>query len=178
MDAHLTSLFIGRFQPFHLGHLDAIRQIFAEGKTKLLIIGVGSAEENYTPENPFTAGERFEMIYDSLLEADIPPASFNICPIRNIHHYGLWPHHNKLLLPPFTRVYSGSPLVKMLFGDNTNLEVCTLQDNTDITATQVRQQIKSDAVMTDVLPAAVIRLLHKFNATERIGNIDHTQIGS
>lgn len=178
MDAQATSLFIGRFQPFHLGHLDAVRQIFADGKTRFLVIGIGSAEENYTPENPFSAGERFEMIFDSLLEAGITADRFNICPIRNIHHYGLWPHHNKLLLPPFARVYSGSPLVKMLFGDNANLEVCTLQDNTGITATAVRAALKADDDIENLVPTATITLLKKIGAAERMRNIDKTRIGS
>ncbi len=178
MDAQATSLFIGRFQPFHLGHLDAVRQIFADGKTKFLVIGIGSAEENYTPDNPFTAGERFEMIFDSLVEAGFTPDRFNICPIRNIHHYGLWPHHNKLLLPPFARVYSGSPLVKMLFGDNANLEVCALQDTTAITATDVRARLKNEQPLTEQLPAATIALLTEMQAVERIRNIEKTRIGS
>ena len=58
------ALFVGRFQPFHNGHLDAIQYILSTEDRVVLVIG--SAEENNVPANPFTAGERFQMI-----EADI-----------------------------------------------------------------------------------------------------------
>ena len=176
MDAQHTSLFIGRFQPFHRGHLDAVEQIFAEGETDLLIIGIGSAEENYTPENPFSAGERFAMIYDSLLAAGIGAERFNICPVRNIHHYGLWPHHNRLLLPPFARVYSGSPLVQLLFGENADIEVRSLRDTTGVTATTVRERLRRGESCADLVPPAVEQLLAHYKAGERIQRVESTQI--
>src|SRR3970040_1541422 len=50
------ALWIGRFQPFHLGHLSMAKRILAE--VDELVIGIGSAQYSHTPENPFTAGER------------------------------------------------------------------------------------------------------------------------
>ncbi|MEM3079801.1 MAG: adenylyltransferase/cytidyltransferase family protein, partial [Thermoproteota archaeon] len=49
-------LFIGRFQPFHLGHLKAVEYII--NRVDEVIIGIGSAQYSHTLENPFTAGER------------------------------------------------------------------------------------------------------------------------
>ncbi|RPJ28200.1 MAG: nicotinamide-nucleotide adenylyltransferase, partial [Nitrosopumilales archaeon] len=57
-------LFIGRFQPFHLGHIAAIK--FAFTNVDELIIAIGSSQASYDPQNPFTAGERLSMIKDSL----------------------------------------------------------------------------------------------------------------
>ena len=57
-------LFIGRFQPFHLGHLSDIKNAFKE--VDELAIGIGSSNEKHTKENPFTVEERTEMI-DSVL---------------------------------------------------------------------------------------------------------------
>ncbi len=54
------ALFIGRFQPFHLGHLHALMYILS--KSREVVIGIGSSQEAYTPKNPFSAGERYEMI--------------------------------------------------------------------------------------------------------------------
>ena len=56
----ISSLYIGRFQPFHFGHLSVVKKIIEKGE--FLIIGIGSAEDNFLPENPFTASERWEMI--------------------------------------------------------------------------------------------------------------------
>ncbi|RLF50463.1 MAG: nicotinamide-nucleotide adenylyltransferase, partial [Thermoplasmata archaeon] len=52
-------LFIGRFQPFHNGHAFVVSQ-FNEYE---IIFVIGSAYNSYSFENPFTAGERCEMIY-------------------------------------------------------------------------------------------------------------------
>ena len=60
-------LFVGRFQPFHLGHLDAIEATLE--RVEELIIVVGSGEYSHSDKNPFTAGERVEMIRAALKEA-------------------------------------------------------------------------------------------------------------
>ncbi len=52
----LTALLIGRFQPFHNGHLEVVKTI--SKKCDRMIIGIGSAQLSHTFENPFTAGER------------------------------------------------------------------------------------------------------------------------
>ncbi len=59
-DGSDRAVFVGRFQPYHKGHHEAVKYIL--GKYSELVIVVGSAQENYTWENPFTAGERVEMI--------------------------------------------------------------------------------------------------------------------
>ena len=56
-------VYIGRFQPPHVGHLETFTQAF--WYTKNVIVVVGSANAARTPKNPFTASERIGMI-DSL----------------------------------------------------------------------------------------------------------------
>ena len=55
-----TLVFIGRFQPFHQGHLSVIRA--ALKKTRMLIVLVGSANLARSPRNPFTFDERADQI--------------------------------------------------------------------------------------------------------------------
>mgnify|MGYP001262099234 CR=1 FL=1 len=47
-----VALFIGRFQPFHKGHLSALRWIAA--KSSKVIVAIGSAQKSFEPDNPFT----------------------------------------------------------------------------------------------------------------------------
>ena len=63
-----TGLFIGRFQPFHNGHLKAIENIL-EVCEKVIIV-IGSAQEKNTPKNPFSSTQRVEMI-KAVLEDDM-----------------------------------------------------------------------------------------------------------
>jgi bifunctional NMN adenylyltransferase/nudix hydrolase len=53
-------VFIGRFQPFHLGHLEVMEQ--AKRLAERVIVLVGSANQPRTPKNPFTYEERELMI--------------------------------------------------------------------------------------------------------------------
>lgn len=59
-------VFIGRFQPFHKGHLAVIREGFKHAQ-RLLIL-VGSANSGRTLRNPFTFEERRKMISRSIAE--------------------------------------------------------------------------------------------------------------
>ena len=54
-------MIFGRFQPFHKGHLSIVEWGLSNGFDEAVLL-VGMASENYTPRNPFTAGERIEMI--------------------------------------------------------------------------------------------------------------------
>ncbi|MFN3909851.1 MAG: nicotinamide-nucleotide adenylyltransferase [Candidatus Anstonellaceae archaeon] len=54
------AFFIGRFQPFHMGHLFALEKILK--KYKKVVIGVGSAQEKNTLNNPFSANKRIFFI--------------------------------------------------------------------------------------------------------------------
>ena len=60
---------MGRFQPFHLGHLELVKQILDQCDE--VIIAITSAQFNYLEKDPFTAGERIEMIHNSLKEANL-----------------------------------------------------------------------------------------------------------
>ncbi|WP_419810428.1 bifunctional nicotinamide-nucleotide adenylyltransferase/Nudix hydroxylase [Bacterioplanoides sp.] len=62
------SVFIGRFQPFHNGHLQVVEAGLA--KADKLIILIGSAWQARSPRNPWSHSEREQMIRSCLSEAD------------------------------------------------------------------------------------------------------------
>ena len=174
-----TSLYLGRFQPFHKGHLDAVHQIFSQFPEDTLLIAIGSAEDSFLPENPLTAGERFEMILRVFSEEGISRDRFLLCPVRNIHNYALWTHHVAQLLPPFSRVFSGSPLVRRLFEESgLPVETYSLQDHTGISATNIREKLKKGESVTEFLPAATLSFLQEKNIAHRILQIDQTGFSS
>ncbi len=59
-------VFIGRFQPFHIGHQYVVEIALKHAHEVILLIG--SANTPRTPKNPFTADERISMIRDSFSE--------------------------------------------------------------------------------------------------------------
>jgi bifunctional NMN adenylyltransferase/nudix hydrolase len=70
---HTLAVFIGRFQPFHIGH----RAVMAHAETfadSALII-VGSAYRARSPKNPLTYPERAQMIETGLHDIALPVAT-------------------------------------------------------------------------------------------------------
>lgn len=168
----MYSLYIGRFQPFHLGHLDAIRQCLRERET--LIIGVGSADDNWLPDNPFSCGERISMIKMALDEAKIDPARYLIIPVWNINNYALWPEHARVLLPEFKKIHTASKVVAELFRSHyrritvNHLKINVAVDGTTIRSWLLENNLKQAA---QFLPPAVIGYLTKIKAVARLRTI-------
>jgi len=170
---NLSALYIGRFQPFHLGHLDSIKQILE--KEDHVLIAIGSAEKSFLPENPFTAGERFQMIRESLDEEGISHEKYDIIPIRNINNYALWVNHVELYCPPFSCVYTGSKIVKELFNIHGRHKVIQPKFNYKISATEVREKMIPSGIWEKLLPKAAEKLLLKINAEDRLREIQSSK---
>ncbi len=105
------ALFIGRFQPFHHGHFFAIKKCLK--KCDELVVVIGSAEASDTPDNPFTCGERLEMIRSCFGKSDL--AKMIIVPVPDVNDNRIWVDHVFAHIPPVQEVYSNNNLVKMLF---------------------------------------------------------------
>ncbi|QGM98989.1 bifunctional nicotinamide-nucleotide adenylyltransferase/Nudix hydroxylase [Methylocystis parvus] len=67
MTRYDLAVFIGRFEPFHLGHLAILRRALA--LSQRVVVLVGSAEAPRTAKNPWTYAERVVMI-EAALGAD------------------------------------------------------------------------------------------------------------
>lgn len=74
--------YIGRFQPFHLGHKSVVDSALQQAERVLLIIG--SANSPRTARNPFTADERIAMIRSCFSKED---AARLICIPQEDHPY-------------------------------------------------------------------------------------------
>jgi len=59
-------IYIGRFQPFHLGHHNTVIEAFK--KTDNLILVIGSTNKARDIKNPFTYKERVQMVHLSLAD--------------------------------------------------------------------------------------------------------------
>jgi cytidyltransferase-like protein len=74
----MRSLFIGRWQPFHKGHRKLIDKVLGEGKPVVIAVRDTPVSE----ENPYTVGERVEMIkdvYGGKVEVVVIPDIAEVC---------------------------------------------------------------------------------------------------
>ena len=105
-------LMLGRFQPFHNGHISLTKQILSECDE--LVIIIGSAQFNFIDKDPFSAGERVMMICEALKEAEIDLSRCYVIPVANDENNTRWLASLRSMVPPFDVFYSGNDFVKYL----------------------------------------------------------------
>ena len=70
---HRLAVFIGRFQPFHIGHFDVVQNALTDCDSMLML--VGSAYRPRSWKNPFTYAERVAFIRKSMASIAKPIAT-------------------------------------------------------------------------------------------------------
>ncbi len=165
----MRGLLVGRYQPFHNGHLKIVTQILEE--VDEIIIGIGSAQVSHTLENPFTAGERVMMISKSLAKAEIT-YPYYIIPIPDLGRNALWVAHVETLTPPFEIVYSGNSLVQRLFKEKDyNVKTPPLYNRMDYSGTEIRKRMLLDKEWKDFVPKEVIEVIEEIDGISRLKEI-------
>jgi nicotinamide-nucleotide adenylyltransferase len=161
----MRGLVVGRFQPFHKGHLAAIRE--ALSKCDELIVVIGSAEDSHTERNPFTAGERVQMILSALEPEE--RARILIIPIRDVNRYSVWVNHVESYVPPFDTVFSNSNLTRSLFlKAGYEVERTKAYNPNMYSATEIRRRIVSGKSWSKLVPEKVAVFLRAIEARQRL----------
>ena len=161
------ALFIGRFQPFHLGHLHAVKYILS--KAEHVIIGIGSALESHTARNPFTAAERTEMIELSIAEAGLERNRISIIPIPDIGIHRLWPSLVEILVPPIDIVFTNDPLTATLFRERKyRVEPIPFLQRGIFSGTEFRRRVVKGEDWRQLVPKSVAIFLEKERLVDRI----------
>ena len=161
----MRGLLVGRYQPFHKGHLEVL--IEAMKKCDELIIGIGSAQESHTMENPFTAGERIEMIRLCLGKERL--SRVIMIPIPDVNRFAIWVSHRESLVPPFKAVFTNNPLTKSLF-DAKRYKVykTKIYDRSIYSGTVIRARMLNGEDWEDLVPSKAMGYLRKLDGPSRI----------
>jgi nicotinamide-nucleotide adenylyltransferase len=166
----LPALFIGRFQPLHNGHMHAMEEVFA--KEKSVVVVIGSAQASFTPINPFTTGERIEMVQAALTALAIPCSRFLIVPIPDVDNFSIWADHVIRYLPPFGSVYTGSETVRGLFAQTKHsVRLIAPHQRDKLSSTEVRRRMLSNEDWRALVPPFVAEIIRRVKGVERLRSI-------
>jgi nicotinamide-nucleotide adenylyltransferase len=161
-------LFVGRFQPFHLGHLATVK--FALSRVEEVIIVIGSAQTSHEIKNPFTAGERIQMIKDSLVANNsVDMKKILLIPVSDIYMHSLWTHQVDILVPKYDVVFTNDILTALLFKQReVKVVEPSLYRRKELSATEVRSRMAKDENWKELVTFQTAKVVEDIHGIERI----------
>jgi nicotinamide-nucleotide adenylyltransferase len=164
-------LFVGRFQPFHLGHLEAIKVVLKECDE--LVIVIGSAQYSHNINNPFTAGERLVMIRKALEGARIGYSRFWVVPVPDVHLHMMWVSAVEGYTPPFDVVYTNEPLTRRLFMEaGYKVKAMRFHERKVYSSTEVRERMLKGASWKNLVPRSVAVFIETIDGINRLRDLN------
>ena len=148
-----TALFVGRFQPFHNGHL-----LVVQGMAKLcgkIIIAIGSSQEKDTEKNPYSVSDRREMIQRALQAVNIiPMKDVQIIDVPDQPKDDEWTKKVLGLSGPVEMVWTGDAKTKECFVA-AGVPVKDIKEVPGISGEEVRHRIKEGGNWKAIVPPDV-----------------------
>jgi len=156
-----VALFIGRFQPFHHGHVYVINNIFKEFKK--IKIAIGSSQLSNTCINPFTSTERKKFLISALKSRNYPSKNYEIFEIPDIFNAEKWVNHVVSIVGDFDIVFSNSDWIRILFQQkdfNIGKKITIFKKKYN--GTNIRKLIcKNDKNWRNLVPKEVIKIMEE-----------------
>ncbi|AOA57673.1 nicotinate-nicotinamide nucleotide adenylyltransferase [Acinetobacter larvae] len=167
-------VYIGRFQPFHLAHMQTINIALQQGRE--LIIALGSAQAERSIKNPFSASERKAMILACYPE-DLQQR-LHFVDIEDVYNDVKWvnllkkrvqdcigalsvqPCHSMLKVGLIGHFKDDSSYYLSLFPDWQLVELDSLRGA--ISATPLRRAYFQGKIIEQEFPAATVSFLKQF----------------
>jgi len=166
-------LFVGRFQPFHNGHLQVVKDVLNE--VDEIITVVGSAQYSHKISNPFTAGERLTMIREALDEAEISASRYWIVPVPDIHKHMLWVAEVVGYTPSFHVVYANEPLTKRLFKEaGFKVKPIPYHQRETWSSTEIRERMLKGKNWKQLVPKSVAKFIEEIDGAQRLRDLAKT----
>jgi cytidyltransferase-like protein len=170
MVTHDIAMIHGRFQPFHLGHLEYL--VAAAQHSAHLIVGITNSDptriiENslsphrHTPEsNPFSYWQRARMIAAVLSDIGRTHLTSTIVPFP-IHNPELWPAYAPTTAVQYVATLGPWERDKAKSLQNFGYQVVELTAPRVTSGTDIRRRIRDGELWSHLVPESVARILHE-----------------
>ncbi len=174
-------IFIGRFQPFHLGHESVVRQ--ALSLCDKIIILVGSPYQPRTVRNPWDFNERERFVRSVF--SDEENRHILVLPIMdNIYNEAVWIKsvqqivsgviHSKIASNPTIGLIGHQKDESSYYlSQFPQWERVEITNHEDISSTDIRELYFEDGKIADTLSKPVSKALEKFKLTDSYTQVAH-----
>lgn len=162
-------VFIGRFQPFHLAHMQTIE--IALQQSHYVVLALGSAQMERNIKNPFLAIEREQMILSNFSLDEQKRIKF--VHVVDVYNDEKWVKQVKSLVNGVVEPNSKVGLIGhfkdessyylKLFPEWIMVELDSLKDS--ISATPMREAYYRGEIQTEFFPVGTIQFLDEFQKT-------------
>jgi bifunctional NMN adenylyltransferase/nudix hydrolase len=162
-------VFIGRFQPFHLAHMQTIE--IALQQSHYVVLALGSAQMERNIKNPFLAIEREQMILSNFSLDEQKRIKF--VHVVDVYNDEKWVKQVKSLVNGVIEPNSTVGLIGhfkdessyylKLFPEWIMVELDSLKDS--ISATPMREAYYRGEIQTEFFPVGTIQFLDEFQKT-------------
>ena len=165
-----TGVLVGRFQPFHNGHLKAVQ--FALNHVDLLYIAVGSSQKSHELRNPFTAGERIKMIKMAVDGAGMDCKKIIVVPVPDAEQHSVWVSYVDALVLGYSIVFSNESLTTQLFKERgVKVVPVILENRGNYKGAGIRERIEKGKPWKHLVPKAVAKIIEDIDGENRLRNI-------
>jgi nicotinamide-nucleotide adenylyltransferase len=166
----MKALFIGRFQPFHRGHLLLLERLSKQYDE--IIIGIGSSQYRNTYDNPFSEVERKQMITQSLDAVGIH--KYRIVAIPDIHDPPRWVDHVCSIVSDFNVIIANNPFTRKLFSEKGYLvKGTTFFNRKRYSGKEIRRRMIQDDLWAELVPEVVFKIITKIDGVNRVKSNSH-----
>lgn len=163
----------GRFQPFHLGHLEYLRG--AAERSDEVWIGITNPDPTrikpeasdplrHLPEsNPYTYAERLLMVKAAAADLGLDLARVHVIPFP-VNEPELWPAYVPSGVTQYVRLFSEWGSTKLERLRAAGYEVVVLDEGTEkqLSGADVRAALRNGDEWESLVPPEVARILRKF----------------
>lgn len=170
-------VFIGRFQPFHLAHMQTIE--IALQQSRQVILALGSAQNERNIKNPFLAAERQAMILSNFSKEDQKRIGFVY--VVDVYNDEKWQKLVKSLIAEVTHAGDKIGLIGhfkddssyylKFFPDWPLVELNSLKNA--MSATPVREAYYRGEIQQQAFPQGTLEFLKKFQLSETYQQLQH-----
>jgi nicotinamide-nucleotide adenylyltransferase len=143
---------------------------FAFNYVEDLVVLIGSAQKSHEVRNPFTAGERIQMIRDSLnADNEINMKRILVIPIPDVDIHSLWTHQIDMVVPRYSVVFTNDAFTTLLFSER-GIKVIqpTLYRRDEFSGTRIRLRMANDSDWRSLLTPQTIKVIESVKGIDRI----------